>query len=160
MKIWSIIVSLIIIYFLYAAYNYGNKLTSCNCAESVKSNITNIKYTEIFLIVMQVVGILINLLNYNMNLQYLPLYTIYLIVMFIILVVFIYNIFVFVSKTNSCYCTNTWQKYILYVQAVIYSISSLLIMLGVFILMRIKSKIGNNPALQKKIIKLLKKKKN
>jgi len=158
MKIWSIILSVIIIYFLYAAYDYGNKLTSCNCAESAKSNITNIKYTEIFLIVVQVVGILINILNYKMSLQYLHLYTIYLIVMFIILVVFIYNIYVFVSKTDSCYCTNTWQKHILYVQAVVYSISSLLIMLGMFLLIRIKSKMDANPALQKKINKLLKKK--
>ncbi len=158
MKVWSIILSLIIIYFLYAAYDYGNKLTSCNCAESVKSNITNIKYTEIFLIVMQVVGILINLLNYKMNLQYFPLFIIYLIVVFIVLVVFIYNIYIFVSKTDSCYCTNTWQKHILYVQAIIYSISSLVIMLGGFVLIRIKSRIDTNPVLQKKLNKLLKKK--
>ena len=158
MKVWSIIVSLIIIYFLYAAYDYGNQLTSCNCAESVKSNITNIKYTEIFLIVMQVVGILINIFNYNLTLQYFPLFFIYLIVVFIVLVVFIYNIYVFVSKTDSCYCTNRWQKHILYVQAIIYSISSLVIMLSVFALIRINSRIAANPALQKKIKKLLKKK--
>ena len=158
MRIWSIVVSLIIIYFLYAAYDYGTQLSSCNCAESVKSNITNIKYTEIFLIVMQVVGILINIFNYKMSLQYFPLFIIYLIAIFIILVVFIYNIIVFVSKTDSCYCTNTWQKHILYVQAVVYSISSLVIMLGVIVLIRIKSNIDASPALQKKLNKLLKKK--
>ena len=158
MRIWSIVVSLIIIYFLYAAYDYGTRLSFCNCAESVKSNITNIKYTEIFLIVMQVVGILINLFNYKMGLQYFPIFIIYLIIVFIVLVFFIYNISVFISKTDSCYCTNTWQKHILYVQAVVYSISSLLIMLGVIVLIRIKSRIDANPALQKKIKKLLKKK--
>ena len=157
MNVWSIVVSLIIIYFLYAAYNYGNMLSTCNCAESVKSNITNIKYTEIFLIVMQVVGILINIFNYKMSLQYFPLFIIYLIVIFIILVVFIYNIYVFVSKTDSCYCTNTWQKHILYVQAVVYTISSLAIMGGISFMIHLKRKIDASPKLQKKLKKLMKK---
>ena len=130
MKVINIIISLVIIYFLYAAYQYGVDLANCKCVESVKENIYFIKNIEIILIAISLFGILGNILGSiydkfikkNM-LKVLPFFIIYLITMFIILVFFVYNVYVFATNTGNCECADQWQKNILYIQSIVYSFS-------------------------------------
>jgi len=128
MNILSILSSLFIIFILYLAYNYTVDLENCKCADSVKENIYYIKNLELVLILLQVFGILSNVfsdyIKSNMF-KILPFFMIYMIALLIILIVFIYNVYVFTTNTASCDCTNVWQKNILYIQSILYSISSI-----------------------------------
>ena len=135
---FNLLFSFIVLFFMYYAYNYAKSLNSCNCVSSLKENIDDIKYTELFLIVMSIIGICINILVHLFGINPMKglsksslqifgvLIGIYGIILTIILINFIYNVYVFgVKFPSECDCADKWQKDILYVQAGWYSFTTL-----------------------------------
>jgi hypothetical protein len=54
-----------------------------------------------------------------------------------VITTFLYNIYEFATKIpNSCPCVDTWQKYIIYGQGILYSFSSIIIIGLVFGIIR------------------------
>jgi len=129
--------SVIVLFFLNYAYSYTKSLEKCSCVSFLKSNITNIKNIELFLIAIQIIGIFMNIGIYisNIDVQNIAItnpkimgsfLTIYLFVLITILINFIYNVYVFGTQMpTNCDCANKWQKDILYIQAAIYSFTTI-----------------------------------
>jgi len=157
-KSWvtSIISSVFVLFFIYYAYSYVKSLDNCNCVSFLRDNIDNIKKIELFLICIQVIGIVMNIGTYIFGFDvdkfaksnYKPMIVflgIYLIVLVTILINFIYNVYEFGKHIpKDCDCADKWQRDILYIQAVIYSFSSLSIVIllgyGFYIGVRPKQK--------------------
>lgn len=137
----SILSSIFVLFFIYYAYSYAKSLDNCNCVSFLRNHIENIKNIELFLICIQVIGIVMNIGTYifgfDMNnfakANYKPMIFflgIYLIVLVTILIHFIYNVYEFGNHIpKDCDCADKWQRDILYIQAVIYSFSSLSIVI-------------------------------
>jgi len=150
----GVIFSAFVLFFLYHAYSYVKGLDNCKCVSFLKNNIDNIKNIELFLIAIQVIGIVMNLIFYlfgfdiktfvKTNYKTMTvIFGIYLVVLLTILINFIYNVYDFGKQIpNDCDCADKWQRDILYIQAVIYSFSSLSIMflLGLGFYMGIRDK--------------------
>ena len=130
--------SFVVLFFMYYAYNYAKNLNSCNCVSFLKENIDNIKYTELFLIVMSVIGISVNILLHLFGIDPMKRFSknslktfgifmgIYGIILITILINFIYNVYEFgVKFPSECDCADKWQKDILYVQAGWYSFTTI-----------------------------------
>ena len=145
---FNLFFSFVVLFFMYYAYSYAKSLNRCVCVSFLKENIDNIKYTEIFLMVMSVIGISINILvhlfgfNPMKGLSKSSLKTfgmflgIYSIILITILINFIYNVYEFgVKFPSECDCADKWQKDILYVQAGWYSFTTLSAVVLLFILM-------------------------
>jgi hypothetical protein len=151
-----ILSSIFVLIFIYFAYSYVKNLDNCKCVSFLKDNIDNIKNIELFLISIQVIGIVMNIGTYLFGFDikkfaktnYKPMMLflgIYLIVLVTILINFIYNVYEFGTNIpKDCDCADKWQRDILYIQAVIYSFSSLsivsLLVYGVYVGFRRKMK--------------------
>lgn len=143
----SILVSIIILFFTYSAYNYTKNLEECECVSSLKSNIDRIENIELFLIVMQVIGISTNIIVHLFGFDYKKmkksslkifgiLMGIYGIILISILINFIYNVYTFgTNLPSNCGCADKWQKDILYVQAGWYSFTTISAILLLTLLM-------------------------
>jgi hypothetical protein len=123
---------------MYYAYSYAKNLNSCKCVSFLKENIDNIKYTEIFLMVMTIIGISINILVHLLGMDPMKglsksslkifgfFIGIYSIILISILINFIYNVYEFgVKFPSECDCADKWQKDILYIQAGWYSFTTI-----------------------------------
>jgi len=137
----SILSSVFVLIFIYYAYSYVKNLDNCKCVSFLRNHIENIKNIELFLIYIQVIGIFMNIGTYIFGFDvnkfaktnYKPMIVflgIYLIVLVTILIHFIYNVYEFGTNIpKDCDCADKWQRDILYIQAIIYSFSSLSIVI-------------------------------
>jgi hypothetical protein len=138
MDVTRILWSLLLLLLLYKIYEYSKELDSCSCVSHLKSNINVIQNTELFLIVIQVLGLLGMIgpkINIKRNKLLLVGSMIYLIVLFSVLLFFLYNVYVFGSKLNHCECANKWQKNVLYAQAGLYSFAFILVVILIILFM-------------------------
>jgi len=129
-SIITIVTSLIILFFLYRAYTYLGSLDKCECISKVYPQ--NLLHAELFIITLSVIGIASSIVSnfYGKNIIVLPpaLMGLFALIILCVYIYFIYNAFEF-SKTvkESCDCSNKWQKDIIYIQAIYYSIPIILI---------------------------------
>ena len=125
-----IVISLIVLFFLYRAYTYLGSLDKCECISKVYPK--HLLHAELFFITLSVIGIAISIVSniYGKNIVVLPpaAMGMFALVILSVYIYFIYNAFEF-SKTvkESCDCSNKWQKDIIYIQAIYYSIPIILI---------------------------------
>lgn len=135
---FNLFFSLIVLCFMYYAYNYAKSLNNCKCVSFLKENIDDIKYTELFLIGMSVIGIIINILVHLFGINPMKGFSksslktfgifmgIYGIILITILINFIYNVYEYgIKLPPDCDCADKWQRDILYVQAGWYSFTTI-----------------------------------
>lgn len=129
-----ILVSIIVTFIYYKAYEYLDDLRSCSCAPKDLSILKNL---EMFFIVWNILFIIINTFRYLFNRpQPIPeilIVFIYIFILWAIQLVYIYNVYTYIYRTNNCECMDHWQKYVLYFQSIIYSMFPFIIM--VFLLL-------------------------
>ena len=132
-KIPLVIFSAISIFLIYTAYNYAKSVENCKCAKPVIQYINQIKNIEYFLLILSVIGIIVNILTifgftgsslYPYITKIIPLLIVYFSIYFSIISIFIYDIFEFLYKSpKGCDCIEKWQKDILIVQGILYTIT-------------------------------------
>ena len=132
----SILTGVFIIFIYYKAYEYLDGLRSCSCAPKELSTLKNL---EMFFIILTVFFTLVNLLKFVSNKTLLIpagsdfiIMAIYLFFLLAIELVYIYNVYTYIYSTNGCACMDHWQKYILYIQSIMYSLVPIL---GVILLL-------------------------
>jgi hypothetical protein len=131
----SLMISIIILYFVYRAYDYLGNLESCECAPQVY--VERLKWTEIAYLVIYVCGITVNVLGMLFGLKFglnVPIAFLYFIVILGLFTFFIYNVYEYSQQLDpSCECSNQWQNRIIYAQALYYMLP--LVMMGLGYLM-------------------------
>jgi hypothetical protein len=132
----SLAISLVILYFVYRAYDYLGNLESCNCAPKVY--IERLKWTELAYLVVFLIGIIGTVLGllFGIELNGIPvaLALIYFIGILGLFVFFLYNLYQYIQQLNpSCDCSNQWQNMILYVQALYLGLPIIMMVLGYFL---------------------------
>jgi hypothetical protein len=133
--ILNLILSFVILYFLYYAYNYTKSLEHCECVSALKHNIDSIKNIEFILIIINIIGIILNISVHLFKFSifkyattFIPLIWFYMIFMVFMIVIFVYNVYVFgANLSTNCDCANKWQKDILFIQSGLYSLSALMV---------------------------------
>lgn len=132
-----IIAGIILAFVYYKAYEYLDNLRSCNCAPKELSTLKNL---EMFFIILTVFFTVVNVLKLISNkTKLIPngsdfiITAIYLFFMLAIQIVYIYNVYVYIYSTNGCACMDQWQKYILYIQSIFYSLFPILIVIGLLL---------------------------
>jgi magnesium-transporting ATPase (P-type) len=128
-----IITGIILAFVYYKAYEYLDNLRSCNCAPK---GLNTLKNLEMFFIILTVFLTVINVLKMVSNkTKLIPngsdfiINAIYLFFMLAIQIVYIYNVYVYIYSTDGCACMDQWQKYILYIQSIYYSLFPILIVI-------------------------------
>lgn len=140
-EIVYLLISFIIFYFLYRAYEFLTHLESCDCAPA--SVVKNLESIEIIYLVIILMGIvfkilflladidLIKVLEKNMSPIISVLVVSYIFAMFAIFVWYIYNILEYNNALkDSCQCTNAWQNNIFYVHALYMAAPILMAIIG------------------------------
>ena len=137
--------SIIGIVLLYFAYTYLVKLENCLCVQGMKksdenkANITHLKYIELFLLVVALVN-----LFFAFKRRLNPLTsTIFFFIIIILYVIFVMNVYkLYNNIPRDCECALQWPRYFIYLQSLLYSITLLLIFIGIFMIMYSFSKIS------------------
>jgi hypothetical protein len=82
-----------------------------------------------FFIILTAFFVVVNMLKYVFNnSQIIPrgsnfiINAIYIFFLLAIELVYIYNVYTYIYSTNGCECMDHWQKYILYIQSIYYSL--------------------------------------
>jgi len=133
----SLAISLVILYFVYRAYEYLGNLESCNCAPL--DSIEQLKWIELAYLVIYVLGIfgnVIRLLFGKSITETIPIGVqfIYMIAMLGLFGYFLYNLYEYNSQLNKgCKCSNQWQNMILNVQALYLGLPIIMAVLGYFL---------------------------
>ncbi len=135
-KLLTISGSLVGIVLLTFAYYYLIKLEDCLCVQGLdtkgnKSNITYLKYIELFLLV---VALLNFFFAFKRKLSPL-LSTLFFIIIILLYVVFVMNVVkLYNNMPADCECALQWPRYFIYLQSLLYSITLLLLFIGIFII--------------------------
>jgi len=128
----SLFISIVILYFVYRAYDYLGNLEKCNCAPQVY--IERLKWVEIAYLVVYLTGIIANVLSMLTGIEFVMNSTVafgYFICILGLYVYFVYNLYEYRQQLKpSCECSNQWQNNIMYVQALYLSLPILLLVLG------------------------------
>jgi len=135
-----LVIPLIGLYILYTAYSYADNLDSCKCADHLKPYIDDIKLVEQILITFQLIAIIINIglivLDPKYIFTWIPRiilmggFGMYLICILFIAGYFVRNVWQFEQQLpEDCECALLWQRNILYIQALLYTFSLLIIFL-------------------------------
>ncbi len=131
LTISSSIIGMVLLAF---AYYYLVKLDDCLCTQGLategnQANITHLKYIELFLLV-------IALLNFFFAFKKMlsPLLSIlFFIVIIVLYAIFVMNVIkLYRNIPNDCECALQWPRYFIYIQSLLYSITLLLIFVGIF----------------------------
>ena len=129
-----ILTSIFIIYFLYRAYTYLGDLKSCACSPNLYAN--RLKTLESIYIALYGLGIVTALFSttlmklIRMNGKIIT--SIFLVALLTVYLLFIYNVYEFQNNLDSkCGCAIKWSRIIIYVQAILYAIPLLFLLLGV-----------------------------
>lgn len=127
--------SVIGIILLYFAYNYLVKLEDCLCAQGLvksdenKANITHLKYIELFLLIVALLNLFI---AFKKKLSPI-LSTIFFFIIIVLYVVFVYNVIKLYNNIPAdCECALQWPRYFIYLQSLLYSLTLLLVFVGIF----------------------------
>lgn len=129
-----IISSIIGIVLLYFAYNYLVKLEDCLCVQGIanenqKSNITHLKYIELFLLVIALLNLFI---AFKKKLSPIAS-TIFFFIIILLYLIFVYNVMkLYNNIPSNCECALQWPRYFIYLQSLLYSLTLLLIFVGIF----------------------------
>ena len=133
----SLAISLVILYFVYRAYEYLGNLEKCNCAPH--DSIEQLKWIELAYLVIYILGILANIVrllfgtsltqSFPVGVQF-----VYLIAMVGLFGYFLYNLYEYNRELKkSCNCSNQWQNMILNVQALYLGLPIIMAVLGYFL---------------------------
>lgn len=130
----SVIASIIGIVLLAYAYFYLVKLEDCLCVQGLakgnQANLIHLKYIELFLLV---IALLNFFFAFKKKLSPL-LSTIFFIIIIILYIVFVMNVVkLYNNMPADCECALQWPRYFIYIQSLLYSITLLLIFIGIFI---------------------------
>jgi hypothetical protein len=124
---YGLIFSILAIVLLYFAYQYLVQLESCLCAQasadgSSKADLQMLKYVELFLIVIMVLGIL-GLYSKVLRSSALVamLMGIAIVAVYIIVMIHVYRLYN--NMPADCECAIKWPRYVLYVQWVSYTLA-------------------------------------
>ena len=146
------LITVLVIYFLYTAYTYTKALDTCNCVSALKPTIAQIRKLEGYFIIIQVAGLVLNVLMQVVFYVMTPAFfvelllentwlvyavglvlCVYAVFLLTIMITFITNVIEFgKAMPPSCKCAFTWQRDILYVQAGLYGLSATVLVLGFF----------------------------
>jgi len=130
MIIINIILTLLIIWLLYYTYKYLKHLESCECAIKYRKEIEILKTQEMFLIILNIFSIFV--LVFDKHIINIPLWLGTLLLLFNIgfCTTFIYNVYELYSRMpKNCDKKNKFPRYYLYLQAISFLISIVLICL-------------------------------
>jgi hypothetical protein len=123
----ELITSVIGIVILYFAYQYLVHLESCLCAQAsadgkAQADLKMLKYVELFLIVILVLGILgIYGKVLSSSLLVAMIMGIAIIAVYIIVMIHVYRLYN--NMPADCECAIKWPRYVLYVQWVMYTLA-------------------------------------
>lgn len=128
-----ILTSLFIIYFLYRAYTYLGDLKRCNCAPKLYAS--RLENLELIYIALYAIGIITAIFSTNLmklvRMSGTLLTSIFVIALLVIYLLFIYNAYQFQDNLNeTCGCALKWSRVVVYIQAIMYSIPLITILLG------------------------------
>ncbi len=137
-----LISSIIGIILLAFAYIYLVKMEDCLCvqgkaSENQGANITHLKYIELFLLVVALLN-----LFFSFKKRLSPLLsTIFFIIIIILYIIFVYNVHkLYNNIPPDCECALQWPRYVIYVQTLLYSLTLLLIFIGIFMNIYLRTK--------------------
>ena len=138
----SVIASIIGIVLLAYAYFYLVKLEDCLCVQGLvsednKARIDYLKYIELFLLIVALLN-----LFFSFKKRLSPLLsTLFFIIIITLYIIFIYNVHkLYNSIPADCECALQWPRYVIYVQTLLYSLTLLLIFVGIFMNIYLRSK--------------------
>jgi hypothetical protein len=154
-KTATVIIHLIVLWFMYKAFTYLTVLQDCSCASSVREYVTNIRSAQYFLVFLSLLGLLPSLLsifvsktssimmvvNYIRRPHIGIVSFIYALFMLYVYYFFVTNVYQFhLNMPSGCECINKWPIDVLYLQAINYFIllslvfiSMLLLIVGFFV---------------------------
>ncbi len=132
----GVIASIIGMVLLAFAYYYLVKLENCLCTQGLategnQANLIHLKYIELFLLI---VALLNFFFAFKKKLSPL-LSTLFFIVIIVLYIVFVMNVIkLYRNIPADCECALQWPRYFIYIQSLLYSITLLLIFVGIFMM--------------------------
>ncbi len=143
-NVLTISASIIGIILLYFAYTYLVKLESCLCAQGLvkseenKANITHLKYIELFLLVVAILNLL-----FAFKKRLTPMIsTIFFFIIIVLYIIFVLNVMKLYNNIPAdCECALQWPRYFIYLQSLLYTLTLLLIFVGIFMFVYSVSKV-------------------
>ena len=138
-EISTILIVLIVGYFIYRAYVYLGNLDNCDCAP--KNIVKNLKMIELYYLFMILAGLVFNIVYLIFNIDYSKLvsknnYLVGVLLVYILSLIgvyfyYLYNVIEFKSKLDpKCACANQWQNNIIYVHVLYLSLPIILTILS------------------------------
>lgn len=129
----QILTSLFIIYFLYRAYTYLGDLKSCGCAPTVYAN--RLKILEGIYISLYGIGIITVVFSTTLmkmvQMSGSTMTSIFVVALLSVYLMFIYNAYQFQKNIDeNCECDKKWERMVIYIQAVLYAIPFIFVLLG------------------------------
>ena len=138
----QIFTGIIIIYLLVRAYLYTINLGNCNCFND--ANLKNISLVEYIIIALSILNITLSLLFAMFKIDALKwlikhvkfimgFATLYIVILLGLMIYFVYLINDFRKYIDpKCGCSNKWERYVLYIQALYYTFFLFTLVFGSF----------------------------
>lgn len=132
MQWWAMLMTVVNIILIYVVYLYLDNLKTCDCVnQSITAKLKDTQYTILQLTVIGSLLAIINTVfgmtsskNKTVKMGIIASYIVLYIASVVIDVKFIYNTYNFHKTLQSpCECANKWQKYVIYIDAILYTIT-------------------------------------